>query len=131
MPRTNEQARARSLTRLLALVLISSAGAACGDPADFRPAKGVRDLKPAKVAYRVQESVCESIGFVKRAETIADIAETVANNGGTEFRVLSDNQSETVETDFRVAKSFGVTHGTASSRVEKHHLFTAEAYRCN
>lgn len=129
MPKTMRQTYPFSVAQLAGIV-IGVAGAGCGDPADFRPAKGVHDLEPAKVAYRVQESVCESIGFVKRAETIEDIAETVANNGGTEFRVLNDNQSETVETDFRAAKTFGVTHGSASSRVEKHHSFTAEAYRC-
>ena len=102
----------------------------CADPADFRPAKGAGDLKATKDAYRVPQSICDSIGFVKRAESIEDIARTVANHGGTEFVVLNDNQSTTVETDFAATKTFGVVPGSASSRAEKHHLVTAEAFRC-
>ena len=117
---------------VLASALALLALVACSDPADFRPAKGVRDLPSVKEAYRVKEAdpAFDSIGFIKRARSIEDIATTTANNGGTHYRVLDDQQSATVETDFTAAKTFGVVNGSASSRVEKHHLFTAEAYRC-
>jgi hypothetical protein len=124
------QKYAQRMRTLLTLVILASASVACSDPADFRPAKGAENLKPTKTAYRVPQSVCDSIGFVKRAESIEDIAETVANNGGTEFVVQNDNQSTTMETDFQATKTFGVVHGTASTRAERHHVYTAEAFRC-
>lgn len=119
---------ARTMRLLLACVLLGLT--ACSDPAEFRPAKGVKDLPSTKTAYRVQQSLCDAIGIIKSAESIEDIATTVANNGGTEFVVLHDQTSETVETDFRAAKTFGVTRGHASSRVDQHHLYTAQAFRC-
>jgi len=74
----------------LALVLLI----AC-DPAEFRPAKGVKDLPSAKAAHRVHDSTCESIGFVIKAESIEDIATTAAHHGATEFKVLNDRVSTT------------------------------------
>jgi len=73
---------------------------------------------------------CRSIGFVKRASSIEDVARTVANNGGDRFVIAYDNKSTTTETDFAATKTFGVVTGSATSRTEKHHLFTAEAFRC-
>lgn len=106
----------------------------CSDPADFRPAKGAESLPSVKEAYRItkEEDVeaCRSIGFVKRARRIEDIATTVANNGGTHYRVLNDQQSASMRTNFTVTKTFDGAEGTASTYAVKHHLYTAEAYRC-
>ena len=109
--------------------------AACGDPAQFRPAKGVKDAPAAKTAYRVKDSACSSIGFVIKASSIEAIAETTANHGGTEYKILDDFGHTTVETDFTgtnlaVTRNLSVTQGHASSSEEKHHAYTAEAYRC-
>jgi len=119
-----------SRASLLALAALSAI--ACSDPAEFRPAKGVKDLPSQKTAYRVQESTgdCLRIGFVVRARAIEDIAETVANHGGTHFKVVDDRSHVTTETDFVARQSFGVVHGSSSSYDVKHHRYTAEAYRC-
>ena len=111
-------------------MLLLFTATACGDPAQFRPAKGVKDLPSSKTAYRVKDSSCNSIGFVIQGKSIEDIAETTANHGGTEYKVLDDFGHTTVETDFAASQSFGVTQGHASSSEQKHHAYTAEAYRC-
>lgn len=120
------------LKKLAMLLLLALA--ACGDPAQFRPAKGVRDAPAAKTAYRVKESMCDSIGFVIKARSVDDIAETTANHGGTEYKILDDFGHTTVETDFTgstvAARNLSVTQGHASSSEEVHHAYTAEAYRC-
>jgi hypothetical protein len=103
--------------------------AAC-DPAEFRPAKGVKDSPSTKTAYRVKESTCDPIGFVIKAPSIEAVSETTANHGGTEFKVLDDFGHTTVETDFAATQTFGVVHGSATSREQKNHSYTAEAYRC-
>ncbi len=106
---------------------------ACGDGfAEFRPAKGIRDLPSSKAAYRVQSvgADCERIGFVVRATSVEEIADVVADHGGTHYVVLTDQASTSTETDIVASRNFGVTHGHASSTDVKHHRFTAEAYRC-
>lgn len=114
---------------LAAILMLGAAG--CLDPAEFRPAKNAKDLPSAKTSYRVKESVCDSIGFVIRAKSIEDIAETTANHGGTEYKILDDFGHSTIETDFAATQSFGVTQGHASSVEQTHHSYTAEAYRCD
>ncbi len=65
---------------------------------------------------------CRSIGFVRNASSIDDLAETTASNGGTHYRVLDDNGGDVVVTDFG--------RNTAVSRTVKAHRFVAEAYLC-
>lgn len=91
------------------------------------------DLPAQKTAYRVKQadSMCDKIGFVIQAESIEDIAATVANHGGTHFRVISDNGTPTVETDTIGSQAFGVVHAHSTSRVVQNHVYIAEAYRCS
>jgi hypothetical protein len=112
---------------------------ACGESAQFRPAKGVKDLPVEKTSYRVKELdpswSCTSIGFVVEAPSIDEIAETTASNGGTHYRVLEDFGHATLETDFNGTRTSPIaglttTQGHATSRIEKHHKYVAEAYRC-
>ncbi len=123
----------KNLTPILVLTL-----AACSDPAVFRPAKGVKDMPAAKIAYRVKDSTCDKIGFVTSAESIEDVAETTAKHGGTEYKILDDFGYTSIETGSVAGHSsvpgqvasLGVTHGHASSREAKRHSYSAEAYRC-
>lgn len=119
----------RGQRALLTLILVVATGC---DPAEFRPAKGVKDLPSAKTAYRVQEDQesCDDIGFVIKASSVDDIAETAANHGGTHYRVLDDFAHSTVETDTVGMGRGGVFVANSSSAVVKHHKFTARVFRC-
>lgn len=110
---------------------------ACSGDVEFRPAKDAHDLPATKAAYRVKkvEDVdgCRSIGFVRNAESIEELADTTAKNGGTHYRVLEDYGSVTFETD-GVSNQWGatgITTHSSTTRAVKHHRYIAEAYLCS
>jgi len=113
------------------LALIPLLGAGC-DPAEFRPAKGVKDLPAAKAAYRVQEDKegCRELGFVIKATSIDDIATTAANHGGTHYRILDDFGHAVVETETSGGYGYGRFSSSSTSEVVKHHNFTARVFSC-
>jgi len=98
------------------------------DPAEFRPARGVHDYPSEKTSYRVREiePSCELIGHVVHTGNLDSIAETVANHGGTHYRIVDDFGGESLEIGWN-SYSGG---GNASARKVKHHEYAAEAYRC-
>lgn len=120
-------------TFLLALLGVVVLSTACSDPARFRPARGAKDYPSGGEAYRVQapKEGCEDLGFVVQAESIADIARTAGNHGGTHYQVLDDFGNTSIETDgvaTRVGPATVVGH--SSSYAVDHHAYTARVYRC-
>ncbi len=116
------------------LVLAVALLAGCSsDPAQFRPAKGARDLPSVKDAYRIQEvdPTCDEIGGVIAGRSVDDVATTAANHGGTHYRILNDFSHQTVETQTTGGYGYGVMHAQSSSEVVKHHSLVARVYRCN
>ena len=103
-----------------------------GDPAEFRPAKGVRDLPSVKAAYRVQQAPdgCDDIGGVVEASSIEDIAVTAANHGGSKFHIINDAGRAVVETETKGGYGYGSFNSNSTSAVVKHHRFIARVYRC-
>jgi len=113
---------------LLALV-------ACGDPAEWRPAKNAESFPAAKAAYRVPaaEPECQAIGVVhaEGASALEDIATTTARHGGTHYVVRGDEREEHLETRgavTRVGSGLYVGHATTSRVVDR--ALWAEAFRC-
>jgi hypothetical protein len=115
-----------------AIGLLAMFALSCSDPATFRPAKGLKDYPSTKSAYRVQEPQdgCTELGFVIKASSISDIAETAASHGGTHYQVLDDASSSSTETDAVATQSFGIIHARSSSYEVKHHGYIARVYRC-
>lgn len=119
----------RSIRHGLLVVILLAAGC---DPAEFRPAKGVKDLPSAKAAYRVQEDKegCQELGFVIKASSVDAVAETAANHGGTHYRILDDFGRAVVETETVGGYGYGRFSSSSTSEVVKHHNFTARVFRC-
>ena len=120
------------MKRIAIVALAGAACASCGDPAQFQPAKGAKDLPSVNEAIRVAEAkpACETIGLVVEAKTIDAIAATAANHGGTHFRVTSDFGGKVVGTETVTGQTFGEVHNRATVREVKEHHFVAEVYRC-
>jgi hypothetical protein len=97
--------------------------AACGDPAEFRPAKGAADMPPVKDAFRVKvaPNECVSLGYVdaQGPSGLNDIAATAARHGANTFVIHDDN------TDERVTSR---EDGQLVTRTN--HKLVAEVYRC-
>lgn len=115
----------------------------CSDPAEFRPAKGVKDLSAVTTAYRIKQADldnmgCDELGGVIKAASIDDVAVTAANHGGTHYLINDDFGHSTVETDtvggYSGAIGGGVSNGafvaSSTSEIVKHHRFVARVYRC-
>lgn len=116
---------------LFAVVLL----AGCGDPAEWRPAKGAESAPATKAAYRVQaaEPECTSLG-VAHAEgpaALDDIATTAARHGGTHYVVRGDEREEHLETRGAVTHVGGglVVGRSRTDRVVDRRLW-AEVVRC-
>lgn len=90
-----------------------------------------------KDAYRVQaaDPSCESLGFIREATKIDDLAKTAANHGATHYRVLDDQQGIAFDTEYSgVSRKVGgvtVMNGTSTSTSRTTHQYIAEAYRCS
>ncbi|MBX3191908.1 MAG: hypothetical protein KF819_33260 [Labilithrix sp.] len=105
---------------------------ACGDAAEWRPAKGAADFPAEKTSYRVKEAdpTCTSLGYVIKASSIDQVAETAANHGATHYKLLEDFKHVTLETETSAygGRNWAVANSTTSAVT--HHKFVAEAYRC-
>lgn len=102
------------------------------DPAEFRPAKGAREQSSVKEAFRVKdEPGCPSLGFVREAASIEDVASTAARHGGDTYRVIEDFGHTSVETDTVGRYGAGAFVAQSSSETVSHHRYVAEVYRCH
>jgi hypothetical protein len=120
--------------RVIGLACAAGLLVGCRDPADFTPAKGVRDLPRTETATRtfLRPGGCMGIGVVKGLST-ADVAITVANHGGTHYfvtdeRVLHEYTTSEEALDERVGK-VAYSH-QRQANIASTPETTAEAYRC-
>jgi hypothetical protein len=98
--------------------------AGCGDPASFRPAKGVAEQPATKDSFRVKAVApdCISVGYINAEgeRALHDIAETAARHGANSFLIRNDDGDERV-----------TTRGDNAELVTRtNHKLLAEAYRC-
>lgn len=115
-----------------AIVALTLGLLACGDPAEFRPAKGAHDMPSVATAYRIQDASegCPDIGGIVDARSVDDVAATAARHGGTHYRILNDFADSSVETNTTAAKNFGIVHAHSTSREVTRHAYSARVYRC-
>jgi hypothetical protein len=110
-------------TLLLPFFLALASLAGCGDPATFRPAKGVHDMPEVKTAYRVKVKPegCVSLGFIdaEGQGAIENIAETAARHGANNYLIALDTAEE-VE----------IERGITGAVARPNHKYVAEALRC-
>lgn len=129
--RIDDHGRMRRVT----LVVLPFVLAACGDPAQWRPAKTAKEYPSTKAAYRVQraDDTCESIGVVhaEGSTPLDDISTTAARHGGTHYVVRDDRRDyslETRSTATEVTPGFAV--GRSTTRVREDRATWAEVFRC-